>query len=371
MLTALAGCILTVLAAIGFQDNLFKWWHDPHTPFITTEPPPAPNYAEPEAWATRPSPEDNPAPPAIFFVHPTTFWGRVGWNAAIDHSRSTQRLLDQYLPTYAGPFAAVGNVWAPHYRQAALFASLTVRYDARQARALAAADIMRGFRQFLSEAPPDSPIIIAGVEQGGLHVLHILSRVIDDPDIMNRLVATYIVDQAVPMELLETGPLSTLQPCREPDDVACLMAWGAVRADHEREIRRFRNRSMAWTPSDRLQITDGRNLLCVNPVLGSTTEDVAFRRMNRGAVNASGFALDDPPPPQPAQTSAQCLDGVLLIERPQSPSIREPWTWGRRYKPRRANLFYADIEADLERRIGAFNQARDRDRSPPSRLPNR
>src|SRR6516165_988857 len=103
---------------------------------------------------------------------------------------------------------------------------------------------------------------------------------------------------------------------------------------------------MVWTTDGKLEETAGRALLCVNPILGTTAEDFTPKRTHLGGVNATGLGLDVQPAPLAAQTSAQCDDGVLLIDRPTSPSLRDPWTWGGRFKPRTAFLFYADARRD-------------------------
>ena len=40
------------------------------------------------------------------------------------------------LPNYAGPFARLGRIFAPRYRQASLYTLMTLRDDAREARLL-------------------------------------------------------------------------------------------------------------------------------------------------------------------------------------------------------------------------------------------
>ena len=93
-------------------------------PFSGFAPPPAPDYARPDAWAAHPvhhpirhwpsrvpsmpvSPEQQPHPHPVhtFFIHPTTFRGLgVGWNAAWDHPE----------------IAAITDEW-PMRHQASLF----------------------------------------------------------------------------------------------------------------------------------------------------------------------------------------------------------------------------------------------------------
>jgi len=197
---------------------------------------------------------------------------------------------------------------------------------------------------------------MVGVDQGGLHVLGLLQEVLVTEPLRERLVAAYVIDQATPIDLF-AGPLSHLSPCTTPTDTGCVVSWGAVREDNDLEIRRFRRRSMVWTATGRLEATEGRALLCVNPILGDTTEDFAPRRNHRGGVNATGLSLGIEPAPLPAQTSAQCRDGVLLVDRPSSPGLRRSWSWGRRFKPAHAFLFYADTRRDAAIRYGDFSLA--------------
>jgi hypothetical protein len=62
-----------------------------------------------------------------------------------------------------------------------------------------------------------------------------------------------------------------------------------------------------------------------------------------------------------AQTSAQCSDGVLLVDRPASPSLRAGWSFGGRFKPRIPFLFYEDTRRDAMRRLAALQAAADTD----------
>ncbi len=45
---------------------------------------------------------------------------------------------------------------------------------------------------------------------------------------------------------------------------------------------------------------------------------------------------------------------MLLIDRPSSPTLRDDWSWGGRFKPRTAFLFYADARRDATRRLAAL-----------------
>ena len=80
------------LAAVLFQDALFRISITPSGHFAEEPAPPRPDYAKPEAWALRPAQPppggwETPWGIDIFFIHPTSAYSGAGWNAAIDNRR--------------------------------------------------------------------------------------------------------------------------------------------------------------------------------------------------------------------------------------------------------------------------------------------
>ncbi len=71
------------------------------------------------------------------------------------------------LPNYAGPFARVGRIFAPRYRQASLYTALTQREDAREARRFAYGDVRAAWLTFRARYDHGRPLVLVGVEQGG------------------------------------------------------------------------------------------------------------------------------------------------------------------------------------------------------------
>jgi hypothetical protein len=350
----LIGLFLLFVAAnmVAFRDNLFRWSYDPRTPFQAKLPPPAPDYSSEATWYLWPPAQarDDADRPAVFLVHPTTYWGRDGWNGPVGGGEAFDRLVEVYGPNAAAVFFDVGPIYAPLYRQASLYSALTHRFDAKRARSLARDDVLAAFETFLDTRPQTQPIILAGFEQGGLHLLAILGEIAKDPILRQRLVAAYVVDQAVPMDLFQ-GPLQGLTGCTTRDDVHCVVSFAPLQAENERELRRFQNRSMVWDQDGELTPTASRSLLCVNPVLGVMSEDFAPRRLHLGGFNAALMEFGTNPAPISGQTSAQCQAGILYVERPQSASLRNPLRWGDRFKPDQARLFGADLQRDIANRV--------------------
>lgn len=354
LIIAVGFATLVIAAAIAGQDNLFRFFLDPRIPYQTYTPPTKPDYKNPASWVFAPKTEIEPKDTHIFVVTPTIYWGGEDWNASLDDEDSNDRLLREAIPNWAGPFRDAGHVVVPKYRAASLYSFLTTRHDARAARALAYGDVLAAFDKFITDIGNDGPIVLVGVEQGGLHVLGLLQDRFHDQHMRERLAAAYVIDFAVPLDLFEAG-LKGLRVCKTPQSTQCVVTYNAFTEEDNLEITRFRERSMVWDQNGRLQNTLGRALACVNPVLGAAVHDFAPARLHLGGVAASGLDWAADPAPIPGQTSTQCEEGVLLIEPPRSKSLRKQFSLGKRFKPDPFNLFYADLSRDVSNRILALN----------------
>lgn len=343
--------VLLIAASWIMRDQIYQTFLDPGVPFQTYEPPAAPDYTGPDAWAVRPVlaalDEDEPA---VFFVHPTLHTGGDHWNAVLDRNSHRERLERLYLPNYAGPFAQTGAIFAPRYRHAALYAYMNNREDSLQARLLAYEDVRNAFRQFLADIGEDRPVILVGTGQGGEHVTGLLlDEVSRDESLIARLVAAYIIDAPVAASLFD-GPLADLPLCDAPEAYRCVVTYLAIQADEAARIDAVTERSTLWIDRGRLGQTPGRELACVNPLLWNLSEDYAPARLHRGGAAAEGLELGERPSPLASQTSAQCQNGLLFVEQPRSRTLRRPSRLAETRRVPPFNLFYADLEADVTRR---------------------
>jgi hypothetical protein len=344
-------------AAFLWRESILRTWLDPKQPFQTYLPPAEPNYDTPGGWALIPA---DPAlwsasdPPAdVFFIHPTTFDGGRNWNSPIDDRRANRLLTDVMLPNYAGPFQRVGRVFAPRYRQASLYAFMTNREDAQDSRRFAYGDVKRAFQVFLRDSG-GRPIVIVGVEQGGALAARLLDDVVaPDPKLRARLAAAYFIDVVVPAE--HYAPGSAIAACARPQEPRCVVAWMQV-TDGD-DASRSEKRALVWSATGQLEDLRNRAPLCVNPLLGGVGAALAPIRMNLGAASASGLEWGVRPAFMPRQVSAQCVDGVLTVSKPASPSLKPTGGWTDRLKEGPFNLFYADEEADAKQRVAALTRS--------------
>lgn len=348
--------VLTVVLSAAFiwRYDILSNALDPKVPFLTYQPPPAPDYDQAGAWALRPkdpagaAPADRPVD--IFFVHPTTFDGGRDWNGAIDQPKAARFLSRVVLPNYAGPFDRIGRIFAPRYRQASLYTYLTLRDDARDARRFAYGDVRQAFETYLARYNQGRPFILVGVEQGGLLADRLAREVIAArPELKKRMVVAYLIETVVPAD--EHTPHAPLPACERRGETGCLAAWASAEEGNFQDVHELISRSLVWEGDDQLDNLDGRTPLCFNPLLGGVSLERAPARMNLGAANATGLEWGARPAFLQRQVSAVCENGLLRTSRPKSNALRDSGSWADRRKVDAFNLFYADIEADARARV--------------------
>jgi hypothetical protein len=350
--------ILSLVLVLGlatgvFFDDLMKTALDPKTPFQTYKPPPAPDYALQSAWALLPAHPAAPAPDDgaadVFFISPTTFDGGRDWNGPIDDARAERVFKRVMAPNYAGPFLQVGRVFAPRYRQASLYSLLTLREDARAARAFAYGDVERAFKTYLARFNQGRPIVIVAVEQGGVLAERLLAEAVAaDPAVRRRLAVAYLIETAAPAD----DP--PIPPCRRRGEPGCLAAWISVPEGQAQRASTVIDRTLVWGPQGELVNLENRPALCFNPILGRVTDDPAPARLALGAANATGLEWGARPGFLARQVSARCVKGVLYVSRPKSASLERQGDWADRRRVSGLNLFYADLEADAQARVAGL-----------------
>jgi hypothetical protein len=345
---------LVLSAAFYWRYDILRTTLDPKVPFQTYEPPPAPDYAKPAAWALRPQREGVAKGPAdVFFVHPTSYDGGRDWNAPYDQPKAARDLARVMLPNYAAPFMRVGRIFAPRYRQASLYTFLTLRDDARDARRFAYDDVREAFHHYLRHDNGGRPIVLVGVEQGGILAARLLhEEIAPNPALRDRLAGAYLIETVVPAD--EYGPTAPVPACAGRNQAGCVVAWASLIDGDFQQVQELTNRSLVWNVGDELVTLDGRPPLCVNPLLGARNEIRAPAKLNLGAANATGLEWGSRPALLKRQVWAQCQNGLLHTGRPKSTSLRDSGSWTDRRKVDGFNLFWADIEADAQARVAAL-----------------
>ena len=359
------GVALTLIVAALYlwRDDVIKALLDPKVPFGKDNPPPAADYSTRVAWALIPDPGASPQAVDVFFIHPTSYPvsftsynGQRHWNAPVYDHGAGQVLARVMLPNYAAPFDAVGDLYAPRYRQASLYTKSTLWDDALEARQFAYGDIKAAFETYLARYNHGRPFILAGAEQGGELGARLLAQEIaPNPELRGRLVGAYLIDTIVPADA--HGPDAPIPACEKRDQAGCLVAWASVRQGDVIGAQRLLSRAMVWNAQDQLEPLGQRKALCVNPLLGAASDEMAPERLNQGAAAATGLEWGVRPGFMVRQVSAQCQGGVLRVSRPRSALLRPSGDWIERMREPGYNLFWADLEADSEARWAAWQAA--------------
>jgi hypothetical protein len=362
--------LVTATAAYVWRDDIIKTLLNPKVPFGKDHPPPAPDYAQRDAWALRPDPAAVQANGVdVFFLHPTVYNGGKHWNSPILDHAATVTLSQVMLPNYAAPFDAVGDVYAPRYREASLYTKSTLWDDAIEAREFAYADVKAAFEYYLAHDNHGRPFILAGAEQGGELGARLLREVIaPDPALRSRLVAAYLIDTVVPAA--EYGPAAPVPACSQRAQTGCLEAWAAVTDGDFAGEARLLSRARVWDAAGLLEPLAGRTPLCVNPLLGAASDAAAPPRLNLGAAAATGLEWGVRPGFMVRQVGAQCVHGVLRVTRPRSSLLQPSGNWMERAREPGFNLFWADLEADSEARAALWQAAHPASAPAPGRQSN-
>ena len=355
-LALLAGAlvVLVIGALMVWRDDILEALLNPEIPYTVYKPPPAPDYARADAWDQLPGGAD-PRTEAVdvFFVHPTTFDGGTDWNGPIGDKGAAQLYSHVMAPNYAGPFARAGRVFAPRFRQASLYTSLTVFDDAIEAREFAYSDAQAAFDFYLSHMNAGRPFILVGVEQGGVLATRLLREEIAlRTDVRRRLVAGYLIETVAPAKQFRAG--APVPACQRRDEAGCVLAWISARQGDFPRVISILSRSKIWNDEGHLVNLAGAPILCVNPLLGAASDAGAPARANLGAANATGLEWGARPGFMVRQIGARCVGGILRVSRPRSASLRPQGSWAERLRSPAYNLFWADLEADSLARVAAW-----------------
>ena len=369
----LYGVALAVVLVISSLLGLHYWAKElstfafvPSSRFTALAPLGAGAYDEPGMWISRgdeggdgvmggdparwlPAGVSAPEAPlevAVFFVHPTSQFGKGSWNASLSDvlANSRAELLTRGL---ASPFNAAREIWAPRYRQATMGAFLTNRADAAHALDAAHGDVLAAFDVFLEQTDPKLPIVLAGHSQGSLHLMRVLRERVAGTPLAKRIVAAYLIGW--PISLAHDLPAMGLPACSEPDETGCVLSWQSFAEPADPAMVRD---AYARLPGLDGKSRKGSAFLCTNPLTG-TSGASAPASANLGTLvpdaNLMGGSLI------PGMVPAACrADGFLSIG--PAPEMGPYVLPGNNYHIYDIPLFWANIRDDFARRVEAWHQ---------------
>jgi len=354
--------MIVIAAAFAYRlfgEQLIRVALVPGVPFAAPPAADAPDYALAKNWMARPdltadasrwTPAGYSAAPkpgiAVFYVLPTSVFDRSKWNAAMDDAEVGKRMAI-FLRGQASIFNGVAAVWSPRYRQATFGAFLTEKPEATRALDLAYTDVLAAFDVFIASQPADRPIILAGHSQGSLHLLRLLRDRVAGKPLAARIVAVYAAGW--PISITADLPALGLPACSSADQTGCILSWQSFArpAEYKSVLKGF-DRGTGLTGQPR----QGTRILCTNPLTGTDGTGVVPASANLGSlvpnIDFSGGSL------VPKGIAAQCLaSGIVDIGDPPA-GFTAYVLPGNNYHVYDYPLFWANLRADVERRVGNF-----------------
>lgn len=355
--------IAAAFAYALFGDKLLRAALIPGVEFVAPPASETPDYSLAKNWIARPdlptdaarwTPKGYQAATtpgvAVFFALPTAIFDRGRWNAPIADAEIDKRNA-MFLRMNASVFNGVGGVWAPRYRQATSGAFMTPKPEAARAMDLAYADVLAAFDAFVAAQPAGRPIILAGHSQGSMHLLRILKERIAGTPLAARIIAVYL--GGWPISLSADLPALGLPGCASADQTGCILSWQSfARPADYKPVREafdsYLNGGIGLAGKPRR----GSALLCTNPLAGTMATSAEPASANLGSLvpnsDFSGGELT------PKGIGAQCLaSGIVDIGEPPS-GFTAFVLPGNNYHVYDYPLFWANLRADVERRVGNF-----------------
>lgn len=347
LIRILAG--LVILAGLGFlfREKIFMALIRPSADFANDVRPPAPDYKNDDHWAALPGREDRAdfeigalddrqagAPVDVFYVHPTTFIDRSGWNAPIDNERAREIIDEFVMKGQASAFNGCCQVYAPLYRQATFYSFIDETGQGKAARAFAYEDVARAFDEFAARTG-QRPFILAGHSQGADHVARLLEEKISGTPHLSKMVAAYPIGFGInAAEMAKAAP--DIPVCSVPDQTACYISWNAAGP-----------RAEPWP--------DQVGAVCVNPLSWRADAQPVPASVNLGALGLEGLG-DGSDQIVPGFADAQCTNDRLLVTEMKTAMFEKlPMNMGTdNYHILDFALFYANIRENAMMRAAAF-----------------
>ena len=349
--------MLVIAAAVVYRlfgGQLLQAALVPRASFAASPVSEPPNYRQVSGWLAQPrlnhparwAPPGYAAAPqpgaVVFFVPDSAYFGNDRWTMPLADAAVDSRAAG-FLKAQASVFNGVAEIWAPRYRAASFAASLTASRDATLALNFAYADVLRAFDVFVSQAPTDAPIILAGHGQGARQLLRLLNERVAGAPLRQRIVAVYMVGW--PVSVQADLPATGLPACTAPAQTGCILSWSSFADPADaRSLRTLFDAGPGLTG----QPHRGTQVLCTNPLTGSVTAKPQPPTRNIGTLVPDTQTL------VPHGIGARCLPSGVLSIGPPPARFGEFVLPGNSYHFYDYQLFWANLRADAEARVGAF-----------------
>ena len=352
--------VLALVSAFFFRQQIFIALMGsqiaPEHDFSAALAPPAPTYSDDKYWAALPGVDDpsdqmpagavaDPQDVAVFFVHPTSYFGKSNWNQPLTGEHADEQASwvvdERVLRHQATVFNSCCDVYAPRYRQATFFSFMDQSENGEQALGLAYADVVSAFQAFLDRIPADQPIVIAGHSQGSRHTAQLVAEHVSGTEVAKRLVAAYLVGFGVTESQIGEIPV-----CENAQQTGCVLGWNVMDGEGAGAFG------------------GNEGLICTNPLNWQADESYAAHDLNTGAIGYASYGAAEAGedvtamPVEVGIADAQCqADGQLAILDLRSEAFPQRM-FGNSMHVYDYSLFHDSMRRNVANRIRSY-RARD------------
>jgi hypothetical protein len=233
------------------------------------------DYSMPGNWLSMD--QSGSLPVDVFYLYPTAWQkGPNDSNYCSVDNISMIKEANGAFNRQATAFLPVGNIYAPYYRQADAVYTLTLPTIEQQdeaVRIIPAADGVAAFNYYLENYNKGRPYILAGHSQGSNVLLYILAQLKDQPEVLDRMVAAYVIGFSVTKDYLDKN--APLKFATGPDDTGVIISY---------------NTEAEGVTSSPL-VRPGA--IAINPISWTLTDLEAPKEDNAGSTRPVTMALSD------------------------------------------------------------------------------
>ena len=301
------------------------------------------DYSQKRLWAFRPDPKLEKKEIDVFFVYPTIY--KHPFQKLRHHMgmyNPVYRLVAKGVCAWQGQlFARHCNFYAPYYRQLGTESFKMPLDEVMRAERMPYDDVRDAFHYYLEHYNEGRPFILAGHSQGSAMLLQLMRREFTRPDLMDKLVAAYLIGFSMTRRDLERYP--HLKLAQGAADTGSVVTY---------------NTTANGLPLMRFIRSDS---VCVNPLNWRNDSVYADKSLNEGAVLFSfgkHFHFE-----APHYTGAYIDEkrGVLMIDDEAAYELYKARWFFKKILMNRGSLhmldialFYKNLETNVLARIQAY-----------------
>jgi hypothetical protein len=278
-------------------------------------------------------------PVDVFYVYPTSYSKSTDGPdyCAVDNVVMVKGANGAFN-RQATAFVTVGNIYAPYYRQADagyVLSNPDVQAQNEAIRLVPAADCIAAFNFYLDHFNSGRPFILAGHSQGSNILLEILASIRTRPEVLDKMVAAYVIGFSVTQQYLDENP--PLKFATGPDDTGVIISY---------------NTEAAGVPSNPV-VREGA--LAINPITWTRGATPALKEQNFGSIKVITAALCDVTPIMGlASAQVDTARGVVVCASVDPAAYALPgWPAGV-YHSYDYPFYYYNIRENAQARVDAY-----------------